>query len=161
MPRRRERAQYQQVSACERGRMIILREAGLSYSNIPARTGHAATTVMRVWNQWREEGRMHKRAGTGPRNVTTARDVRDLVRMAVTNRTASFKVLTRRWSTATGLDLSASVRRRVLRAELVARIPFRRLPLSRDHQRFKLQWARERRHWRSVLGRVPLQYVLQ
>ena len=66
MPRRRERAQYQQVSAFERGRMVGLREAGLSYRDIAARTGHAATTVMRVCNQWREEGRTQRRAGTGP-----------------------------------------------------------------------------------------------
>ena len=133
MPRRRERAQYQQVSAFERGRMIGLREAGLSYHDIAALTGHAATTVMRVWNQWREEGRTQRRAGTGPRNVTTARDE-----------------LSRRWNTATGLGMSAStVRRRLLRAGLVARMPLHRLPLSRDHQRLRLQWARERRHWRA------------
>ena len=72
MYRRRERTQNQQVSAFERSRMIGLREAGLSYRDIAARTGHAATTVMGIWNQWREEGRTQRRAGNGPRNVTTA-----------------------------------------------------------------------------------------
>lgn len=150
MPRRRERMQYQHVSEFERGRMIGLRETGLSYRDIAARTGHAATTVMRVWNQWIEEGRTQRRAGTGPHNVTTARDDRHLVRMAVTDRTASSTVLARRWSTATGVNMSAStVRRRLLRAGLVARMPLRRLPLTRNHQRLRLQWARERRHWRA------------
>ena len=130
--------------------MVSLQEAGLSYRDIAARTGHAATTVMRVWNQWREQGLAHRRAGTGPRNVTTAQDDRHLARMAVTDRTASSTVLSRRCSTATGLDLSAStVRRRLLRAGLVARMPLRRLPLFRHHQRLRLQWARERRHWRA------------
>ena len=32
-------------------------------------------------------------------------------------------------------------------ARLVTRMPLRRLRLSRDHQRLRLQWARERRHW--------------
>ncbi|PSN38897.1 hypothetical protein C0J52_20069 [Blattella germanica] len=136
MPRRREWAQYQQVSPFERGRMIGLQEAGLSYRDIAPRTGHAATTVM------------HRRSGTGPRNVTTARDDRHLVRIAVTDRTASSTVLSRCWNTSTGLGTSAStVRRRLLRAGLVARMPLRQLPLSRDHQRLRLQWARERRHW--------------
>ena len=89
--------------------------------------------------------------------------------MAVTDRTASSTILNRRWSTAMGLDLSAStVRPRLLRAGLVARMPLHRLPLSRDHQRLRLQWVRERRHWRaewrnvrSSFGRVPLQHVLQ
>ena len=86
-------------------------------------------------------------------NVTTARDERHLVLKAVMDRTASSTVLSRRWSTATGLDLSAStVRRRLLR---VARMRLRRFPLSRDHQRLRLQWARERYHccaeWRNVV----------
>ena len=64
------------------------------------------------------------------------------------DRTASSTVLSRRLSTAMGLDLSAStVRRRLLRSGLVACMPLRRLPLSRD-QRLRQQWARERRHWR-------------
>ena len=87
--------------------MVGIREAGLSYRDTAARTGHAATAVMRVWNQWREEGRTQRRAGTGPRNVTTARDDRHLVRMVMTDRTASSTVLSRRWSNAMGLDLSA------------------------------------------------------
>ena len=73
MPRRRERALYQQMSASERGRMVGLREAGLSYCDITARTGHSALTVMRVWEQWREEDRTQGRAGIEPQNVTAAR----------------------------------------------------------------------------------------
>ena len=149
MPRRRERAQYQQVSAFERGRIVGPREAGLSYRDIAARTGHTAMTVMRVWNQWRGEGRTRRRAGTGPRNVTTARDDRHLVRMAVTDHTASSTVLSVRWNTAAGLDLSVSTvrrRSRLLRVGLVARIPLRLFLLSRDHQRLRLQWACKRIH---------------
>ena len=113
MPRRRERAQYQQVSAFERGRMVGLREAGLSYRDIEARTRHAAPTVMRVWNPWREEDRTQRRAGTGASNVTTARNDCRLVRITVTDPTPSSTVLSGRWSTVTGLDLSASTVRRV------------------------------------------------
>ena len=58
--------------------MVGLREEGLSYRDIEARSGHAATTVIRVWNQWREESRTQRRAGTVPCNVTTARDDRHL-----------------------------------------------------------------------------------
>ena len=150
VPRRHERAQYQQVSAFGRGRLVCLGEAGLSYRDIAALTGHSATTVLRVWYQWREEGRTQRRADTGPRSVTTAQDDRHLVLTVVTDRTASSTVLSRRWSTATGFDLSAStIRRRLLRARLVASIPLRRLPLSREHECLKLQWARERCHWRA------------
>ena len=148
MPRWCKRVQYQQVSAFKRGRMVGLQEAGLSYRGIAACTGHAATTVMHVWNQWREEGCTQRQAGNGPHNVTTAREDRHLVHMSMMNRTASSTVLDRCWSTATGLDLSAStVHCCLLRAGLVAHIPLHELPLSRDHQRIRLQWAGERRHW--------------
>ena len=148
MPCQRKRAQYQQVSAFERGRMVGLQEAGVSYCDIAACTGHAAMTVMRVWNQWREEGHTHRRAGTGLHNVTTAWDDRHHVRIPMTDRTVSSTVLSQLWSTATGLDLSAStVRHCLLRARLVARMPLLQLPLSRDHQHLRLQWEHERCHW--------------
>ena len=122
----------------------------MSYRDIAARTRHAATTVMCVWNQWREEDCTQRRTGTGPHNMTTAQDNHHLVHMAVTDRTTSSTVSSRRWSTATGLDLSAStVHRRLLRAGQVARMPLRRLPLSRDHQHLRLQGARKRRHWHA------------
>ena len=90
-------------------------------------------------------------------NVTTARDDRHLVCIAVTNCTASSTVLSRRWSTAMGLDLSAStVRCSLLRARLVARMPLRRLPLSTDHQCPRLQWAREHHHWHVEWWNVVL-----
>ena len=73
--------------------MIGLQEAGLSYHDIAACTGHATITVMHVWNQWREEGRTQRRAGTGPRNVTTAWDDCNFVCMAMTDCTASSTVL--------------------------------------------------------------------
>ena len=41
MPHPCKMAQYQQVSTFEEGRMVGLREAGLSHSDIAARTGHA------------------------------------------------------------------------------------------------------------------------
>ena len=87
--------------------------------------------------------------------MTTARDDRHLVRMAVTDLTASSTVLNRRrWSTETGLDLSSStVRRRRLRAGLVARMPLRRLPFSRDYQRLRLQWAHELSTFQSLRER--------
>ena len=107
---------------------------------------------MRAWNQWSEEGRTQRRAGTGPRNVTKARDDRHLIHLTVTDRTASTRVLSRRWSTCNGF--ASTVRRRLLRTGLVARLPLRRLSLSRDHQHLRLQWAREHRHWRAECRNV-------
>ncbi|KAJ8884959.1 hypothetical protein PR048_011155 [Dryococelus australis] len=41
------------------------------------------------------------------------------------------------------------VRRRLLQTGLVARMTFRRLPLSRNHKRLRMQWACKRRRWRA------------
>ena len=91
---------------------------------------------------------MQRRASTGPHNVTTAWDDCHLVCMAMMDLTASSTVLSQRWSTATGFDLSAlTVCYHLLRAGLVACMPLRRLPLSRDYQCLRLQWACEHRHW--------------
>ncbi|KAJ8894335.1 hypothetical protein PR048_006960 [Dryococelus australis] len=97
LSRRRQKAPYEHVSEFERGRMIGHRETGMSYHDTSARTGRAATTVMRVWN--------HDEKGTGPHNVTTARDDCHLVYMAVTNHTASSTVLVRHWSPKKGVFL--------------------------------------------------------
>ena len=40
--------------------MVSLQEAGLLYHDILVHSEHAAMTVMRLWNQWIEEGRMQK-----------------------------------------------------------------------------------------------------
>ena len=87
--------------------------------------------------------------------MTISWDHRHLVHIAVMDRTASSTVLSQRRSPEKSLDLSAStVRRHLFRAELVARMPLHQLPLhqlslSRDHQRLRLQWTCECRHWHA------------
>ncbi|KAG8229264.1 hypothetical protein J437_LFUL009623 [Ladona fulva] len=95
--------------------MIGLREMCLSYRDTADRAGH---TAMQVWDQCNYEGRAQRRAGTEPRNLTTARKDLHFGRMAVKDRIASSTVLAQRWGTAAGVNIS--VRRRLLRAALVA-----------------------------------------
>ncbi|GFX92860.1 transposable element Tcb2 transposase [Trichonephila clavipes] len=105
---------------------------------------------MRVWKQWAEESRAARKSWSGPRNVTSARDDRRLVRMAQTDRTASSRQLVAQWSTATGVSLCASsIRRRLLQRGLRARIPLYRIPLTQNHRRLRLQWANVHRSWRA------------
>ncbi|GFV46819.1 transposable element Tc1 transposase [Trichonephila clavipes] len=70
---------------------------------------------MRVSKQWTDEGRTARKSVSGPRNVTSAREDRRLVRMAQTDRTAFSRQLAAQWSTATRVSLCASsIRRRLL-----------------------------------------------
>lgn len=149
MPLRRKRAKFEQISEFERGRIVGLREAGLSYRAVAARVQRNSSTIMRVWKQWTDEGRRARKSGSGPRNVTSARDDRHLVRMAQTDRTASSRQLAAQWSTATGVSLCASSIRSLLQRGLRVRIPLYRIPLTQNHRRLRLQWANVHRSWRA------------
>ncbi|GFV95873.1 transposable element Tcb2 transposase [Trichonephila clavipes] len=63
---------------------------------------------MRVWKQWTYEHRTTRKTGSGRRMVTSEHDDRHLLRMAVNDRTASFRQLAARWSTGTGVLMSDS-----------------------------------------------------
>ncbi|GFY36548.1 transposable element Tcb2 transposase [Trichonephila clavipes] len=103
MPCRRKGAKFEQISEFERGKIVGLREAGLSYRAVAARVQRNISTIMRVSKQWTDEGRTARKSGSGPRNVTSAPDDRRLVRMAQTDRTASSRQLAAQSSTVTGL----------------------------------------------------------
>ncbi|GFU72947.1 transposable element Tc1 transposase [Trichonephila clavipes] len=150
MPRRRKRAKFEQISEFERGRIVGLREAGLSYRAVAARVQRNSSTIMRVSKQWTDEGRTARKSVSGPRNVTSARDDRRLVRMAQTDRTASSRQLAAQWSTATRVSLCASsIRRRLLQRGLRARIPLYWITLTQNHRHLRLPWANVLRSWRA------------
>ncbi|GFW29469.1 transposable element Tc1 transposase [Trichonephila clavipes] len=111
--------------------IVGLREAGLSYRAVAARVQRNSSTIMRVSKQWTDEGRTARKSVSGPRNVTSAREDRRLVRMAQTDRTAFSRQLAAQWSTATRVSLCASsIRRRLLQRGLRARIRLFRIPLT-------------------------------
>ncbi|GFV49784.1 transposable element Tc1 transposase [Trichonephila clavipes] len=97
MPRRRKGAKFEQIWEFERGRIVVLREAGLSYLAVAVRVQRNSSTIMRVSKQWTDEGRTARKSGSGPRNVTSACDDRRLVQMDQTDRTASSRQLTAQW----------------------------------------------------------------
>ncbi|GFU38387.1 transposable element Tcb2 transposase [Trichonephila clavipes] len=101
---------------------------------------------MCVWTQWTHEHRTTRKTGRGRRKVTSVRDDRHLLQMAVNDRTASSRQLTARWSTATAALMSASsIRRRLLHRGLHARVPLNRIPLSANNRRLCLQWIHDPR----------------
>ncbi|GFW13020.1 transposable element Tc1 transposase [Trichonephila clavipes] len=166
MPRRRKGAKFEQISEFERGRIVGLREAGLSYRAVAARVQRNSSTIMRVSKQWTDEGRTARKSGSGPRNVTSARDDRRLVRMAQTDHTASSRQLTAQWSTATGVSLCASsIRRRLLQRGLRSRIPFYTGFLSRktiatcDYNGPMCIGVSVLIGSKSIFCRIPLQFV--
>ncbi|GFY31685.1 transposable element Tcb2 transposase [Trichonephila clavipes] len=105
---------------------------------------------MRVWKQWIDEHLTTRKTGSGRRKLTSARDHRHLLRMAVNDRTASSRQLAVRWSTAKSILMSASsIRRRLLQRVLRATMPLYRIPLTINHRRLHLQWAYGHRPWQA------------
>ncbi|GFT46151.1 transposable element Tc1 transposase [Trichonephila clavipes] len=105
---------------------------------------------MRVSKQWTDEVRTTRKSMNGPRNVTSAREDRRLVRMAQTDRTAFSRQLAAQWSTETRVSLCASsIRRRLLQRGLSARIPLYRILLTQNHRHLRLYWANVHRSWRA------------
>ncbi|GFV69990.1 transposable element Tc1 transposase [Trichonephila clavipes] len=81
MPCRRKGAKFEQISEFERGKIVGLREAGLSYRAVAARVQRNSSTIMRVSKQWTDEGWTARKSGSGARNVTSAPDDRRLRRL--------------------------------------------------------------------------------
>ncbi|GFV14635.1 transposable element Tc1 transposase [Trichonephila clavipes] len=68
-----------------------------------------SSSVMRVWKQWTNEHRTTQKPGSERRKVTSARDDRHLIRMAVNDHAASSRLLAARWSTSTGSPSRQSI----------------------------------------------------
>ena len=146
MPLRRQRRQYQQLTEFERGRVIGLREGGLSYRDIAARLGRNVSTVHACWRQWSREGTMSRRPGSGGTRATTEREDRRIRRMAVAHRTASAAEIT----AAVGTTVTRrTVTNRCLEGQLRARCPVAFPPLTPNHRHLRLQWCQARAHWRA------------
>ncbi|GFX54099.1 transposable element Tc1 transposase [Trichonephila clavipes] len=150
MPSRRNKEKFQQLTEFERGRIIGLREGGFSYHAIGARVQRNSSTVMRAWKQWTYVHRTTRKTGCGRRKVTSARDDRHQIHIAVNDPTASSRQLAACWSTVTGVLMSdSSIHRRLLHRGFCARMRLYRIPLTANHRRLRLQWAHEHRTWRA------------
>ncbi|GFX99277.1 transposable element Tcb1 transposase [Trichonephila clavipes] len=89
MPRRNQRSAFDQVSEFDRGRIVAYRDCGLSLREIGSRVGRNQTTVMRICDHWMQEGRTDRRGQSHLPQCTTSREERQIVRMAVTDRSVS------------------------------------------------------------------------
>ena len=140
MPPQRKKEKFQQLTQFERGRIIGLREGGLSYCAKTARDERNSSIVMRVWKQWTDEHRTTQKTSNGKRKVTSARNNRHMLRRTVNCRTAPSRQLIARWSIATGVLIStSSIHRCLLHSGLRARIPLNRITLTANYRRLRLQ----------------------
>ncbi|GFX35600.1 transposable element Tcb1 transposase [Trichonephila clavipes] len=93
MSRRKQRSAFDQVSELDRGRIVAYRDCGLSFRKIGSRVGRNQITVMRICDSWMQEDTTDRRGRTRLPQCTTSREDRQIVCMAVTDRSVTSQTL--------------------------------------------------------------------
>ncbi|GFV68120.1 transposable element Tcb1 transposase [Trichonephila clavipes] len=134
MSRRKQRSAFDQVSEFERGRIGAYRDCGLSFREIGSRVGRNLTSVMRICDHWMQEGTTDRRGRSHPSQCTTSCEDRQIVCMAVTDRSVTSRTVAQHIESVTHHSVSArTIRRRLQQSGLSARRPLLGLPLTQNH----------------------------
>ncbi|GFV61032.1 transposable element Tcb1 transposase [Trichonephila clavipes] len=92
------------------------------------------------------EGTTDRRGRSHPFQCTTSREDRQIVRMAVTDRSVTSRTVAHHIESVTHHSVSAlTIRRHLQQSGLSARRPLGGLPLTQNHRRLRRQWCDERR----------------
>ncbi|GFY09760.1 transposable element Tc3 transposase [Trichonephila clavipes] len=163
MPRR----SFDQVSEFDRGRIVAYRDCGLCFREIGSLVGRNQTTVMRICDRWMQESTTDRRGRSHPPQCTTSREDKQIVRMAVTDRSVTSRTIAQHIESVTHHSVSGrSIRRRLQQSGLSAGRPLLGLPLTQNHRCLRHQWCDERRmcvaEWNEVVftdeSRICLQH---
>ncbi|UYV67849.1 hypothetical protein LAZ67_5002229 [Cordylochernes scorpioides] len=101
------------------------------------------------------EGTTDRRVRSHPPQCTTSHENREIVRMAVTDRSVTSRTVAQHIQSVTHYPVSArTIRRRLQQSRLSATRPFLRLPLSQNHKRLRRQWCDERRMWMAEWNEI-------
>lgn len=148
MPRVRRYAEFRQLTPFERGRIIGLREGGLSFRDIARRTNRSVSTIVGCWRAWNTERRETRARGSGrPRGTTEAQD-RYLRLLAFRDRHMPTRRVAAAFHNVEGRPITgASIYRRIRSFGLRSYRPHLVLPLTAEHRRQRLEWCRERLNW--------------
>ncbi|KFM62380.1 Transposable element Tcb1 transposase, partial [Stegodyphus mimosarum] len=151
----KQRSLFYQVFEFDRGRIVAYRECGLSFREIGSRVGRNQTTVMRICDRWMQEGTTDRCVRSHPPQCTTSCVDRNIVRMAVTDRSVTSRTIAQHIQSVTHHPVSArTIRRRLQQSGLSARRPLFRLPLTQNHRRLRRQWCNERRIWTAECNEI-------
>ncbi|GFU87913.1 uncharacterized protein TNCV_934971 [Trichonephila clavipes] len=85
----KQQSAFDQVPEFDRGRIVTYRDCRLSFRKIGCRVGRNQTTVKRIIYRWMQEATMDRHGRSHPPQCTTSRDGRQIVRMAVTDRSVT------------------------------------------------------------------------
>ncbi|GFS97692.1 uncharacterized protein TNCV_2558531 [Trichonephila clavipes] len=157
MSRRKQRSTFDEVSEFDRGRMVTERDCGLSFREIGSHVGRNQI-VMRICDRWMQEGTMDRRGLSHPLQCNTSLEDRQIVCMAVTDRSVPLRTVAQHIESVTHHSVSARTIRRLLQQTgLSTRRPLLGLPLTQNHRCLRRrQWCDERRMWVAFFERSSL-----
>ncbi|GFX17982.1 transposable element Tcb1 transposase [Trichonephila clavipes] len=132
MSRRKQQSDFNQVFESDRGKIVAYRDCGLPFRKIDCRDGRNQTTC------------------------TTSRDERQIVRMAVMDRSVTSRTISQHIESSNHHSVSArSIRHRLQQIGLSTRHSLLGLPLTQSHRRLRHQWCDERRiraaEWNEIV----------
>ncbi|GFS82192.1 transposable element Tcb1 transposase [Trichonephila clavipes] len=155
MSRKKQRSAFDHVSEFDRGRIVACRDCASSFREIGYRVGRNQATIMRICDRWMQEGTTDRRGQSYPPQCTTSREDRQIVRMAVTDRSVTSRIISQHIESVTHHSVSArTIRRRLQQSGLSARRPLLGLPWTQNHRRLGRQWYDERRMWAAEWNEV-------
>ncbi|GFV89332.1 transposable element Tcb1 transposase [Trichonephila clavipes] len=103
---------------------------------------------MRICDRWLQEGTRDRRGRSHPPQCTTLREDRQIVRMTVTDRSATSRTVAQHIGSVTHHSVSVrTIRRRLQQSGLSARRPLLGLPLTQKYRRLHRQGCVEKRMW--------------
>ncbi|GFU13896.1 transposable element Tcb1 transposase [Trichonephila clavipes] len=114
MSRRKQRSAFDQVSDFDKGRIVAYRDCGLSFREIGSCVGRNQATVLRICDHWRQEGTTDRRGRSHPFQCTTSCENRQIVRMAMTDRSVTSRTIAHHIESGTHHSVSTRTFRRRL-----------------------------------------------
>ncbi|GFX08425.1 transposable element Tcb1 transposase [Trichonephila clavipes] len=107
---------------------------------IGSRVGRNQTTVMRICDRWMQEGTTDRRGRLHPPQCTTSREDRQILRIAVTDRSVTSRTVAQHNESLMHPSVSArTIRRHLQQSSLFARRPLLGLHLTQNHRRLHRQ----------------------
>ncbi|GFX35041.1 transposable element Tcb1 transposase [Trichonephila clavipes] len=141
---RKQRSAFDQVSEFDRGRIVAYRDFGLSFRKIGSSVGRNQTTLMRIYDHWIQEGTTDRRGRSHAPQCTSSRENRQIVSIAVTDRSVTSRTVVQHIESVTHHSMSAcTILRCLQQSGLSARRPLLGLPLTQNYRRLRRQWCEE------------------
>lgn len=148
MPRLRQPVNFRQLNDFERGRIVGMKDAGMSFRAIANRIGRSVSTVVRCWSRWSEEGTHARRRGSGRTRTTTVAEDRRLRLLAMRDRFSTTRAIGNVWMEELNRGLTmGSVYQRIRSFGLRSYRPFLCLPFTAQHRARRLEWCTDRLNW--------------